>query len=269
MLPPLLLHYTYSGETLIYIIDNPPLLRGDGMLSIAILDDNIMLLEEYEQLLPAWFKKNDIRGQIVVATTDYREFIRVVREKSVNVCIIDINLRSEVNGMYIAKCLRKEKVKAEIIFCTGMLEYMHQAFDVNAYHFIVKPVTRNLEKCLVKLNKEIEERENCKDIIEIKSGSRVYYIPIDSISHILREGTKSIIYANNRIIEVYDSLESLISQLKDARFIRCHRAIIINKDYLDYVDKKKKDIVLTNGFICKLGSTFNPLFISYERKQPI
>lgn len=239
------------------------------MLSIAILDDNIMLLEEYEQLLPAWFKKNDIKGQIVVATTDYREFIREVREQSVNVCIIDINLRSDVNGMYIAKCLRREKVKAEIIFCTGMLEYMHQAFDVNAYHFIVKPVARNLEKCLIRLNREIEERENRKDIIEFKSGSRVYYIPIDSISHICREGTKSIIYANNRIIEVYDSLESLISQLNDNRFIRCHRAIIINKDYLDYVDKKKKDLVLTNGFTCKLGSTFSPLFISNERKQPI
>ncbi len=239
------------------------------MLSIAILDDNIMLLEEYEQLLPAWFKKNNIKGQIVVATTDYREFVREVREQSVNVCIIDINLRSEVNGIYIAKCLRKEKVKAEIIFCTGMLEYMHQAFDVNAYHFIVKPVSRNLEKCLIKLNKEIEERENRKDIIEFKSGFRVYYIPVDSISHICREGTKSIIYANNRIIEVYDSLESLISQLKDERFIRCHRAIIINKDYLDYVDKRNKDLGLINGFTCKLGSTFSPLFVSIERKQTI
>lgn len=250
-------------------IDNTPLLRGDEMLSIAILDDNIMLLEEYEQLLPAWFKKNNIKGHIVVATTDYKEFICEVRKHSVNVCIIDINLRSEVNGMYIAKCLRKEKVKAEIIFCTGMLEFMQQAFDVNAYHFIVKPISRNLEKCLIKLSKEIEERESRKNIIELKSGSRIYYIPLDSISHICREGTKSIIYANNRIIEVYDSLESLISQLNDMKFIRCHRAVIINKDYLDYVDKRKKDLVLTNGFTCKLGSTFSPLFVGNERKQPI
>lgn len=239
------------------------------MLSIAILDDNIKLLEEYEQLLPAWFNKNNIRGQIVIATTDYREFIREIREQSVNVCIIDINLHSEVNGMFIAKCLRKEKVKAEIIFCTGMLEYMHEAFDVNAYHFIVKPAARNLEKCLIKLNKEIEERESGKGIIEIKSGSQVFYIPLDSISHICREGTKSVIYIKNRIIEVYDSLESLISKLNDERFIRCHRAIIINKDYLDYVDKKNKDVVLTNGFRCKIGTTYSPMIGNNERKQSI
>ncbi len=239
------------------------------MLSIAILDDNIRLLEDYEQLLPVLFKKNNIKGQVVIATTDYREFIQEVRGQSVNVCIIDINLRSEVNGIFIAKCLRKEKVKAEIIFCTGMLEFMKEAFDVNAYHFIVKPVARKLEQCLIKLNKEIEEREIAKKIIEIKTGSQVFYIPYDSISHICRDGTKSVIYLKNRIIEVYDSLESLISQLNDERFIRCHRAIIINKDYLDYVDKKSKDIVLTNGFRCKLGTTYSPMIVRNERKQSI
>lgn len=237
------------------------------MLSIAILDDNEKLLEEYEQLIPALFKKNNIEGQIVIATSDYREFIREVRNQSVNVCIIDINLRSDVNGIYIAKRIRKEKLKTEIIFCTGMLEFMHDAFDVNAYHFVLKPISRNLEKCLVKLSKEIDERKKTNGIIEIKSGSRIYYIPLGSISHICREGTKSIIYTKNHIIEVYESLESMLAQINDKRFIRCHRAIIINKEYLDYVDKKNKDIVLTNGFKCKLGMRYGSIFSQTERRS--
>lgn len=239
------------------------------MLSIAILDDNIKLLEEYERLLPALFEKNNIEGQIVIATSDYREFIREVRNQSVNVCIIDINLRSEVNGIFIAKRIRKEKLKTEIIFCTGMLEFMHEAFDVNAYHFVVKPISRNLEKCLVKLSKEIDERKKTNGIIEIKTGSRIYYIPLDSISHICREGAKSIIYTKKHILEVYESLESLLEQLNDERFIRCHRAIVINKSYLDYVDKKNKEIVLTNGFKCKLGIRYGTIFSQTERRNSL
>lgn len=230
------------------------------MLSIAILDDNINLLEDYEQLIPAWFSRNNIKGRIVLATTDYKEFLREVRQQSVNVCIIDINLQAEVNGLFIAKCLRKDKVNAEIIFCTGMLEFMHEAFDVNAYHFIVKPVGRNLEKCLVKLNKEMEERENKKGIVEIKSGTRCFYVSLDSITHIRREGSKSIIYATNRVLEVYESLESLAGHLNSEKFIKCHRATIINKDYIEYVDRKSKDLVLTNGFRCKLGNRFSSFF---------
>lgn len=224
------------------------------MLSIAILDDNITMLEEYEQLIPAWFGKNNIKGRIVVATTNYKEFIREVRDQSANICIIDINLKAEVNGLYIAKCLRKEKIPTEIIFCTGLLEYMPQAFDVNAYNFIAKPLGNNLEKCLTKLNREIEARESSKNILEVRFGSRIYYVPIESITHIKREGSKTIINTTNRVLEVYESLETLCTQLNDERFVKCHRATIVNKDYIDYIDKKNRKLVLTNGYICELGS---------------
>lgn len=237
------------------------------MLSIAILDDNIKLLEEYEQLIPAWFDKNNIKGQIVVATTDYKEYIKEVRDLSANVCIIDINLRADVNGLYVAKCLRKEKLNVEIIFCTGLLEYMPQAFDVNAYNFIAKPVSHNLEKCLVKLNREIEARESSKRTLEIKFGSRIYYVPIETITHIRREGSKTIINTNNRVLEVYESLESLCLQINDKRFIRCHRATIVNKDFIDYIDKKNKNLVLTNGFKCELGSKFYSKFHIKDRSD--
>ena len=230
------------------------------MLSIAILDDNIKILEDYEQLIAACFSKNKIKGQIVTATTDYKEFVKDVRDQCANVCIIDINLRAEVNGLYVAKCLRKEGIKAEIIFCTGLLEYMPQVFDVNAYNFLVKPVGHNLEKCLIKLSREIETRESSKNIIEIKFGSRIYYVPIESITHIQREGSKTIINTTNRVLEVYDSLEALVSQLNDDRFVKCHRAIIVNKDYIDYVDRKNKSLVLTNGYTCELGSKYHSKF---------
>lgn len=227
------------------------------MLSIAILDDNLRLLEEYDQLIPLWLKRNDIQGGIVLSTSDYKEFLRRVRDQAVNVCIIDINLRSEVNGLYIAKCLRKEGLPVEIIFCTGLLEYMPQAFDVSAYNFIIKPAGRNLEKCLVKLNSEIEARESGKKTLEIKFGTRIYYLPLDSITHIRREGSKTIINATNRILNVYESLESIAARLNDNRFLKCHRASIVNRDYIDYIDKKSKRLVLTNGYECELGSTFS------------
>jgi DNA-binding LytR/AlgR family response regulator len=239
------------------------------LLSIAILDDNIKLLEEYEQTIPVWLKRNNIRGEIVILTTEYKEFIREVRRQSVNVCIIDINLQSDVNGLYVAKCLRKEGICVEIIFCTGMLEFIQQAFDVNAYHFITKPVGRNLEKCLVKLNKELEMRENSKRIIDINSGSRIYYVPLDTIIYMQREGTKTIIHTSNRVMEVYDSLDSLVLRLDDPRFVKCRRSVVINKDYIDYVDKKGKCIALTNGFKCKLGIKFAPGFYSVERRSRV
>lgn len=226
------------------------------MLSMAILDDNIKVLEDYEQLIPTWFSRNGISGRIVTATTDYREFIKTVREQSINVCLIDINLQSEVNGLYVAKLIRKERISTEIIFCTGMLEFMHQAFDVNAYHFITKPVGTTLERCLVKLDKEMACRQKAKGILEIKTRSRIYYLPHDSISHILREGTKTIIFSSGNVIEVYESLESIVSKLDSEKFIQCHRSYVVNKDFINYIDRKNRTVVLTNGYSGKIGTSF-------------
>ena len=235
------------------------------MLSIAILDDNMNMLEEYEKFIPACFNRNRIKGRIVTATADYKDFIREVRDQSANVCIIDINLRAEMNGLYVAKCLRKERIPTEIIFCTGLLEYMPQAFDVNAYNFIVKPVGSNLEKCLIKLNKEMSSRETGRRTLEIKFGSRIYYIPLDSITHIRHVGSKTVIHSANRVLEVYESLESLYRQLNDERFVQCHRAVIVNKEYIDYVDRKNRCLALTNGYTCELGMKYYAQFYVKDR----
>jgi DNA-binding LytR/AlgR family response regulator len=229
------------------------------MLSIAILDDNINVLEEYEQLIPIWLGRNEINGQIVTATTDYREFVKAVQDNSVNVCIIDINLQSEVNGIYVAKYIRKKNINTEIIFCTGMLEFMHQAFDVNAYHFIVKPFGRNLERCLIKLDREIASRQKVKGILEVKTRSHIYYLSHESISHILRIGAKTVIHSTDNVIEVYESVESIVSKLDSNKFIRCHRSTVVNKDYIKYIDKKSHTIVLTNGYSSKIGTSFYPV----------
>ncbi len=223
------------------------------MLSLAILDDNIKVLELYEELIPKWFARNGIDGRIVMATGDHNEFLKAVRGRSVNVCIIDINLQSEVSGLYIARKIREEKLDAEIIFCTGMLEFMHRAFDVNAYHYIIKPIGRNLEKCLVKLHREMEARQNRKNIIELKTKSNIYYIARDSISHVVRRKSKSVIFSSGSVYEVYDSLDSLIEKLGREKFFKSCRSEIINKDYIRQIDKANRRIILTNAYVGKFS----------------
>jgi DNA-binding LytR/AlgR family response regulator len=227
-----------------------------SMLSIAILDDNLNVLEDYERKIPIWLKKNNISGQIVVATTSYRDFVREVRDQAANVCIMDINLNSEVNGLYIANQIRKEGIKCEIIFCSGMLEFLPKVFDVHAYNFIPKPINNSLEKCLLKLNNEIENRQVSRTTIEIKFGSRIYYVPVDSITHFAREGSKTIITTINRVLEVYDSLEAFSTRLNDDRFVQCHRSTIINKDFIDFVDIKTKTVHISTGHSFELGSKY-------------
>ena len=232
------------------------------MLSIAILDDDIRILEEYERMIPVWFKRNNIEGKIIAATTDYKQFIREIRDQQANVCILDVNLRSEVNGVTIARLVRKENIKIEIIFCTGFLEYMPQAFDVQAYNFIPKSNNLQLERCLVRLANDILKREAGMKTLEIRYGSRIYYVPHNEIVYIQRYGTKTTINCINKILEIYDSLESIAAKLNNPKFKQCHRSAIVNVEFIDFVDTKQKYISLRNGGKCELGPKYYELFKS-------
>jgi len=241
------------------------------MLSIAVLDDDAKYLREYERKIPQWFDKNSIEGSMVIATTNANEFLTAVNKSTVNVCIIDINLKTDVNGMYIAKLLRKEgNHHIEIIFMTGFLEYMQQAFDVQAYNFIQKPGWSQLEKCMVNLSREINQRQKVRrKTIDIKCGSMIYYLSNDDIYYLEHIGNKTVLNCNNGYYSTYEGLEEIVLRLDDSRFLKCHRSIFVNSDYISSFDIKNKVLLLSNGFKCEVGPKYYKLFNSKDRSEAL
>lgn len=235
------------------------------MLSVAILEDNNKVLSDYQKLLPEWFDKSKIDGHIILATSDPKEFISVVSSNTVNVCIMDISLNCNVNGMYLAKQIRKAGSQCEIIFMTGCLEYIYQAFDVQAYKFIEKPGWSTLEKVLIKLSKDINNRSvNRRSYIDIKCNSEVFFIPLSDITYIERVKTKTNVYAKNCVYYTYEGLEELALRINDPRFKRCHRSIFVNIEYIYRLDQKRKILTLTTGSNCDIGPKYYSNFKSPE-----
>lgn len=57
--------------------------------------------------------------------------------------LLDIDLGKEgEKGMELARRIRQKDERVSILFITGLPEYMNQGYDVQALHFLVKPVER-------------------------------------------------------------------------------------------------------------------------------
>ena len=72
------------------------------MLSFAICDDNVGVLNKLSILLKAIFEKNDLAAKIAFKTTNPVELLNYVKENSIDVLILDINLNSSINGIDVA-----------------------------------------------------------------------------------------------------------------------------------------------------------------------
>ncbi|PYG88513.1 LytTR family two component transcriptional regulator [Ruminiclostridium sufflavum DSM 19573] len=227
------------------------------MLNIGVLDDNLNTLENYKNLLSEWFLKHNIKGNLILASTDPDEFMKAVKTNTINVCIIDINLRNEVNGMYLAEQVRDSSESIDIIFFTGCLDFVFKAFEIRAYRFICKPEWDVLEDTLVKLSKEKVQNELLKEPkLQIKCNSEVYFVPKNTINYIAHLNRKTIIYTKYGEHSTYESLEELESRISDTRFKRCHRSALVNCEKIYCIDFKNKKIKLLDGTSCDIGPKY-------------
>ena len=86
-----------------------------------------------------------------------RAALEYAKTNDIDVAMLDINLPG-INGMELAKELKKINPQINIIFCTAYSEFMQEAFDVHASGYLLKPVTKEgVEKALNNLLHPVEK----------------------------------------------------------------------------------------------------------------
>lgn len=105
-------------------------------MRIAVCDDDGAIREELLRLIHKKLPEAE--------TYEYQSGEKMINAGvNFDICFLDIEMKN-VSGMDIAKHIRKQEEhgtqRSIIIFVTGYREYMEEAFDVNAFHYLIKPV---------------------------------------------------------------------------------------------------------------------------------
>lgn len=169
-----------------------------------------------------------------------------------------------MTGMEAARELRRLGSDVTIIFVTGAEEYVFEAFDVGAFHYLVKPFEK--VKFYEVLKKAINEREivNAKNRITkeqgivIKRGATTSKIYLCDICYIEVFNRKLIIHRRSDDMEIYGSLSDFEAMLSED-FVRCHRANIVNLRYVR--DYDRNNVYLENGANVLMSKQKYPEFV--------
>ena len=135
--------------------------------------------------------------------------------KHIDILFLDIQMPGR-NGMEIARELRKKDKKLVIIFVTAIEEYVFQACDVGAFHYIVKPI--NDTKFREIFCKAIEicsdmQKKNVKDTtanhIMINNGGVHTKVMLDDIVYAEVFNRKVVIHKLSDELEYYGKMSDL------------------------------------------------------------
>lgn len=188
--------------------------------------------------------------------------------ESFDIIFLDIKM-PKISGMVLARKIREQGKQSLIIFITSAKEYVFEAYDVEAFQYLIKPVqNEKLENVLEKSIKKIQANANIDFlIISVDRQTKKVFLKdilyIESLSRIAK------IHCRTGILETYEQIGILEEKLADKSFFRCHKCFLVNLDYVDTFNKT--EICLENGekiMLAKRRSeSFQKVILSYMKTK--
>ncbi len=188
-----------------------------------------------------------------------------------DILLLDIRMEGK-NGMETAKELRGKNKKMIVIFITALEEYVFQAFDVGAFHYLVKPFDdKKFEEIIRKAVEELknmEESENIKkeSLIITSKGKHISVNPADIIyAEVFNR--KVILHTINMDVEYYGKMKELEERAGED-FYRPHRSYLVNFNYIIRYDAETIYLKKGQALMSKQNyKEFKKSYLRYNQRK--
>lgn len=215
------------------------------LYKIAICDDNNEDIVYIQNIINKWadIGKHNVKIDKFMSAEAF--LFHYAECKEYNILFLDIEMK-HMNGIELAKKVRKLNKEIIIIFATGYMDYIEDGYDVEALHYLIKPLKES--KVYEVLDKALNKIKQNSKALFLQVQGEMMRIPLYDIRYIDVQKNYVTIHATCDIT-VKMTLSDIEKELDDC-FLRTGRSYIINISYIKKVTKT--EIYLTSGEIVPL-----------------
>ncbi|MCC3703037.1 LytR/AlgR family response regulator transcription factor [Rouxiella badensis] len=203
-------------------------------MKAIIVEDEFLAQEELSYLI-----KTHSGIEIVDKFDDGLEVLKYLQNHQVDAIFLDINIPS-LDGVLLAQNISKFAHKPYIIFITAYKEHAAEAFEIEAFDYILKPYH---ESRIVTMLQKLEthfKRDRQADTPAATGSNRVSHsINLIKDERIIVTDINDIYYAaaQEKVTQVYTrreeftmpmNISELCNRLPAEHFFRCHRSYCVN-----------------------------------------
>lgn len=175
--------------------------------------------------------------EVVAEAEDGAQLVELTKKLAPDVVCLDISMPT-MDGLEAAKKIFSREPHTFFIFVTAHDNYTHEAFEVYAFDYLVKPFNLERIKQTMARIKELKAAGNGTSAahpeknskLAIKSSDGQVFLDAKDIILITRSDRHTIITTTKGTVTTYEPLQSLSTKLEADTFFRCHKGYIINAD---------------------------------------
>ena len=207
---------------------------------IVICDDSDVDRQYLSAFVSRWAVSVGHSVQIAMFASAEDFLFQYAEKSDYDILLLDIEMGS-MDGVTMAKTLRKDNDTIQIIFITGYSDYISEGYEVAALHYLMKPVKQ--EKLFSVLDRAVEKLAKNEKVLNFEMSGEMVRIPIYQIRYAEVFGNYVTIHADDEL-KIKMSLGELERGLDD-QFYRVGRSVIVNLTQISRVTKV--EIKLNDG----------------------
>ncbi len=215
-------------------------------LRVLAVDDEAPVLDELAHMLAADPGVSEVRTATTAA-----EALAVLGEGGIDVVLLDIHLPGLMDGMDLARALARRGRPPIVVFVTAFEEHAIEAFEVQAYDYLLKPVrAERLAEALRRARAELSPvAPTDLATVPVTLGGRTKLLERDRIWYAETSGDYVRLHGDDGSFLLRLPISSLESAWASAGFIRIHRCFLVALRFVEEIraDDQGAYIVVVRG----------------------
>lgn len=205
-------------------------------MNIAVCDDEEIQRSLLKGYLEAWAEAGGHALRISLFSTG-RQFLESLKETRFDIVLLDIQM-PDMDGMSAAKALRETDGQTGIFFVTGYEDYLVQGYEVEAFRYLIKPVSE--EKLCGALDLFLKKRDGQRKLLMAETPEGIRRMDAAEICYAEAFAHSCELHTLSECITVKTGISALEKETEKLglSFFRCHRSYLINIAQVRAVEKE-------------------------------
>ena len=198
-------------------------------MKAIIVEDEFLAQQEL-----SWMIQQHSQIHIEACFDDGLDVLKYLQQHRVDVIFLDINIPS-LDGMLLAKNINQFAHKPLIVFITAWKEHAVEAFELEAFDYILKPYHESrIVTMLSKLEATWQQQHtqtpaaHVSQTVNLQKDERIIVTDVNDIYYVEAHEKLTFVYTRREAYVMSMNISEFCSRLPEKQFFRCHRSYCVN-----------------------------------------